>query len=71
MVKPAISRGVRNNGHIDVEMESSDEEQEDAGFFQQKEYGHIYKLPEDGIKLDFLSRWVTCYDCMRRVKNED
>jgi hypothetical protein len=65
VIKPAIPRGTRNNGHIEIEMDSSEEEEaeeEDTGFFQQREYGHIYKLPEEGIKLDFISRWVTLRD---------
>jgi hypothetical protein len=26
------------------------------GFYEQREYGHVYKLPEMGIKLDFISQ---------------
>jgi hypothetical protein len=53
-VKPAFPRGFKNDGHIDVELTLSDDE--DEGFFDQKEYGKVYKLPEEGIKLDFISR---------------
>lgn len=52
-VKPAFARGNRNNGHIEIENEPSDKED---GFYDQKEYGQVYKLPERGIKLDFLSK---------------
>lgn len=54
-IKPAISRGLRNNGHIEIENALSDEE-DDGGFYEQREYGHVYKLPEEGVKLDFISR---------------
>lgn len=57
MIKPAITRGVINSGHIEVELTPSDDEK-DAGFFEEKEYGRVYKLPEEGIKLDFISRYV-------------
>lgn len=53
-IKPAISRGVRNNGNIEIENDPSDNE--DQGFFEHREYGHVYKLPELGIKLDFISQ---------------
>lgn len=54
VITPAISRGLRNNGHIEIEFAPS--EDEDEGFFEQKEFGHVYKLPEEGIKLDFISK---------------
>ncbi|RFU26877.1 hypothetical protein B7463_g9475, partial [Scytalidium lignicola] len=53
-IRPAIPRGVKNNGHIDIENELSDNE--DQGFYEHREYGHVYKLPELGIKLDFISQ---------------
>jgi hypothetical protein len=49
------SRGVQNNGHIEIENEPTDDEEE-LGFYEQREYGHVYKLPEMGIKLDFISQ---------------
>jgi hypothetical protein len=52
--KPAFARGFRNNGHIDIELAESDTEEE--GFFDQVQFGKVYKLPEEGIKLDFISR---------------
>lgn len=53
-IKPDIPRGTRNNGHIEVELESTDDD--DEGFFDRKEFSHVYKLPEEGIKLDFISK---------------
>lgn len=55
IIRPAFSRGMRNNGYIEIENEHSDNEGEQS-FFEQKEYGHVYKLPEKGIKLDFISK---------------
>lgn len=54
-IKPAMSRGIKNNGHIEIENSLSDIE-EDAGFYNMKEFGHVYRLPEEGIKLDFISQ---------------
>ena len=55
VIKPAISRGIKNNGHIEIENMPSDDDEE-QGFYEQREYGHVYKLPEQGIKLDFISQ---------------
>jgi hypothetical protein len=57
-IKPAVSRGLRNNGYIEIENTPTEDENEESGFFEQKEYGRVYRLPEEGIKLDFISRYV-------------
>lgn len=49
----AVQRGLRNNGFIEIDNTPSDEE--DEGFFYQREFGRVYKLPEEGLKLDFIS----------------
>ncbi|KAM3083152.1 hypothetical protein ACMFMG_003813 [Clarireedia jacksonii] len=55
-IKPAVSRGLKNNGYIEIENTPTEDEDEESGFFEQKEYGRVYRLPEEGIKLDFISR---------------
>lgn len=55
---PVLPRGARNNGHIEIENTLSDDEDQGSGFYEQSQYGHVYKLPEEGIKLDFISRYV-------------
>lgn len=55
VIKPTFSRGLRNNGYIEIENDATDNEQE-QGFYEQRQYGHVYKLPEQGIKLDFLAK---------------
>ncbi|KFY20250.1 hypothetical protein V491_03868, partial [Pseudogymnoascus sp. VKM F-3775] len=37
-------------------MAESEEEGEDREFFEDREYGRVYMLPEKGIILDFISR---------------
>lgn len=55
VVRPVITRGLKNNGQIEVELDPSDDEAE-PGFYEQTEYGKVYKLPEMGIKLDFIAQ---------------
>jgi len=55
-IKPAAARSMRNNGHIEIENSSSDDEDEDSGFYNRSLFGKEYRLPEHGIKLDFLTR---------------
>ncbi|KAH8595000.1 hypothetical protein B0O99DRAFT_168865 [Bisporella sp. PMI_857] len=54
-VRGAASRGIRNNGYIEIENELTDDEEE-QGYIDQSEYGKIYKLPEKSVKLDFISK---------------
>lgn len=56
-VRPAVSRGIRNNGHIEVENAPSDDEELPV-FREQREYDQVYKLPDQGLKLDFISKYV-------------
>ncbi|KFY67902.1 hypothetical protein V496_01351 [Pseudogymnoascus sp. VKM F-4515 (FW-2607)] len=53
-IKPALSRGIKNDGHVEVEPAMSEDETKD--FFEDREYGRVYMLPEKGIILDFISR---------------
>ena len=52
-IKPALKRGIRNCGHIEVEL---NENEQDDDFVEEAEFGRVYILPEEGIKLDFISR---------------
>jgi hypothetical protein len=56
-IKPALKRGIRNDGHVEVEAAESGDE-DDKDFFEDREYGRVYMLPEKGIILDFISRYV-------------
>lgn len=55
VVQPAYSRGYISNGHVDVRLDESDDE---SGWKDVETYGKIVRLPEKGIKLDFLSRYA-------------
>ncbi len=52
VIVPAIPRGHRNGGHIEVISESEDE----SGFYEENVFDRVYKLPESTIKLDFLEK---------------
>lgn len=53
VIKPAFSRGFINNGYIEVDLDGSEDE---SGWKNVQTYGRTVRLPEKGIKLDFLSR---------------
>ncbi|KAL9614619.1 MAG: hypothetical protein Q9167_000907 [Letrouitia subvulpina] len=46
IIVPALRRGIRNNGDIEIEDESSEDDDDST----------IYRLPSMGIKLDFIDR---------------
>lgn len=56
VITPAVTRGFRNNGQIEIEPELTDDE-DDPSFAEKKEYGQIYKLPAESVKLDFISKY--------------
>jgi hypothetical protein len=46
----------RNNGHVEIDPSPDDGAEEKTGFFEETQYGRTYKLPEEGVKLDFISK---------------
>lgn len=52
IVQTVMRRGHRNNGLIEIEEEPSEEESE----IEREMSGVIYRVPEHGIKLDFVDR---------------
>ncbi|KAG9237227.1 hypothetical protein BJ875DRAFT_370497 [Amylocarpus encephaloides] len=46
----------KNNGHVEIENTPDDEEDEPKGFYEETQFGTVYKLPEEGLKLDFISK---------------
>lgn len=53
MVDTLLRRGHKNDGLIEIENEEDDE---DSGFEEITMSGVVYRLPERGIKLDFLDK---------------
>lgn len=58
VIKPVFSRGYVNNGYIEVDPEESASEEEETGWRDVATYGRMVRLPEKGIKLDFISRYA-------------
>ncbi|KAK9781894.1 hypothetical protein SCAR479_01765 [Seiridium cardinale] len=56
VIEQAYSRGMRNNGWIEIEEDDDDEQLEGTWAATRRDFGRVYRLPERGIKLDFLSR---------------
>ncbi|RYP77960.1 hypothetical protein DL771_000819 [Monosporascus sp. 5C6A] len=55
VIEQIYSRGMANNGWIEIEEDSDDDDDADA-WRQHKGYGRIFRLSEKGVKLDFISR---------------
>lgn len=55
VIEQAYSRGMKNNGFIEVDDDESDE---DSGWKDFTSFGRVYKLPAKGIMLDFISQSV-------------
>ncbi|KAK2009796.1 PHD-finger domain-containing protein [Colletotrichum eremochloae] len=55
-ITPAFSRGMKNNGVIEIEEEGEESGGEETGWNDVKTFGRVYKLPAKGIVLDFISQ---------------
>ena len=60
VITPAFSRGLRNNGHIEIDWGSEPEEDEEdkSGWRDIASFGRTYKVPAKGIRLDFIEQYV-------------
>ncbi|KAI9166856.1 hypothetical protein HJFPF1_02971 [Paramyrothecium foliicola] len=56
IIAPALARGVRNNGHIEVDWSDEPEPQNESGWPDPQSFGRTYKLPAQGIVLDFIEQ---------------
>lgn len=55
-IAPAISRGLRNNGHIDIDWSDELIEPDHSGWPDPPSFGRNYKLPAKGVVLDFIEQ---------------
>lgn len=53
IIEPALRRGIKNNGIIDIEDDDSEEEEEEE---EVQPVGSIYRIPASAIKLDFIAK---------------
>jgi hypothetical protein len=54
VVDTSLKRGFTNNGLIEIENEPSDSETED--YQNQWDFSTVFRLPERGVKLDFIDK---------------
>ncbi|KAM5351521.1 hypothetical protein ACJ41O_004244 [Fusarium nematophilum] len=55
-IAPAVSRGLKNNGYIEVDWSDEPEPTNDSGWPDPDSFGRTYKLPAKGIILDFIEQ---------------
>lgn len=56
VVTPALSRGLKNNGYIEIDWEDEPEPSNNSGWPDPDSFGRSYKLPAQGIILDFVEQ---------------
>ncbi|PNY26867.1 Uncharacterized protein TCAP_03203 [Tolypocladium capitatum] len=55
-IAPAVSRGLKNNGHVEIDWNDEPEEPEGSGWPDPHSFGRIFKLPAKGVILDFIEQ---------------
>lgn len=58
VIVPAFSRGMKNNGFIEIDDDDEESEDENSGWSDVKTFGRVYKLSSKGVVLDFISQSV-------------
>lgn len=55
-ITPAISRGIKNNGHIEIDWQDEPDESDLSGWPEFRSFGRTYKIPAKGVVLDFIEQ---------------
>lgn len=55
-IAPALSRGLRNNGHIEVDWSEEPQNPDVSGWPDAESFGRTFKVPAQGIVLDFVEQ---------------
>ncbi|KAM4054729.1 PHD-finger domain-containing protein [Hirsutella rhossiliensis] len=55
-IAPAISRGLKNNGHIEIDWTDEPVQTDRSGWPDPSSFGRSYKLPARGVVLDFIEQ---------------
>lgn len=55
VISPAITRGTKNNGHIELDW-NDEPEPSRTGWPDPQSFGRTYKLPVKGVVLDFIEQ---------------
>jgi hypothetical protein len=56
VITPALPRGNRNNGHIEVDWSDEPEETNASGWPDPRSFGRVYRLPAKSVVLDFIEQ---------------
>lgn len=56
VITPVFTRGIKNNGHIEIDWTDEPDELKDAGWPDARSFGRTYKLSSGGIVLDFIEQ---------------
>lgn len=55
-ITPVIGRGLKNNGHIEVDWADEMETMDNSGWRDSASFGRTYKIPAKGVILDFIEQ---------------
>ncbi|EGR52282.1 uncharacterized protein TRIREDRAFT_21215 [Trichoderma reesei QM6a] len=56
VITPAFSRGLKNNGHIELDWADEPEEKDKSGWRDPDSFGRTYRLQAKGVILDFIEQ---------------
>ena len=56
-IAPAIWRGLKNNGHVEIDWPDEPDEQDQSGWRDYRSFGRTYKLSAKGVILDFIQQY--------------
>lgn len=57
VITPAVTRGLRNNGHIDIDWGSEPEgDYDNSGWKDMASFGRTYKISAKGVRMDFIEQ---------------
>jgi hypothetical protein len=56
IITPSIGRGLKNNGHVEIDWSEEPEEPDNSGWRELSSFGRVYKIPAKGVVLDFIEQ---------------
>ncbi|KAJ8116610.1 hypothetical protein ONZ43_g4403 [Nemania bipapillata] len=56
VIEQGYSRGLANNGWIEIEEDDSDDDDDDTAWREGKAFGRVFRVSATGIKRDFIAR---------------
>ena len=56
VITPVFTRGMKNNGHIEIDWSDEPESLKEAGWPDPQSFGRTYKISSGGVILDFIEQ---------------